>query len=147
MRAAAGFIETPHPALRATLPTSGEGEACAKLRGMGGDTFHRAQQLRGSLTPTEARLWSGLKRLRAEGFHFRRQVPFRGYILDFVCHARKLVVEVDGGPHLGDSQVAHDRVRDAVLAREGYRTLRFWNHEVHDFDAVLAQIRAALTIG
>jgi very-short-patch-repair endonuclease len=44
-------------------------------------------------------MWSFLKRLRAEGFHFRRQAPFRGYFLDFVCHAQRLVIEVDGRMH------------------------------------------------
>ncbi|RYF25757.1 MAG: DUF559 domain-containing protein [Comamonadaceae bacterium] len=56
----------------------------------------RAREMRKALTPPEARLWACLKRLRAEGFHFRRQAPFRGYFLDFVCHGRRLVIEVDG---------------------------------------------------
>jgi very-short-patch-repair endonuclease len=69
----------------------------------------RAREMRKALTPPEARLWAGLKRLRAEGFHFRRQAPFRGYFLDFVCHGRRLVIEVDGRSH---------------AARSG---MRFWN--------------------
>jgi very-short-patch-repair endonuclease len=104
----------------------------------------RAIELRKALTPTEARLWGALKQLRSRGHHFRRQAPFRGYVLDFVCFSRKLVIEVDGPSHEAVEQADHDVVRDAVLAREGFRTLRFWNHEIHDLEAVVAQILAAL---
>jgi very-short-patch-repair endonuclease len=89
----------------------------------------RARQLRKVLTPQEARLWSRLKLLRPEGFHIRRQTPFRGYYLDFVCFERRLVIEVDGSQH---AEAKHDVVRDSVLAREGFQTLRIWNAEVMD---------------
>jgi very-short-patch-repair endonuclease len=49
-------------------------------------------------------------------------------IVDFVCLERRLVIEVDGGQH--STQVRHDAERNAWLQREGYRVLRFWNHEV-----------------
>lgn len=78
------------------------------------------------MSPPEVLLWSRLKQLRAQGFHFRRQAPFRGYYLDFVCFSRRLVVEVDGAQHADDSQTAHDQVRDAVLRREGFEVMRFW---------------------
>ncbi|HWW11575.1 MAG TPA: endonuclease domain-containing protein [Brevundimonas sp.] len=103
----------------------------------------KARDMRKALTPPEARMWTCLKRLRAEGFHFRRQAPFRGYFLDFVCHSRKLVIEVDGRTH--ETRLDHDRVRDAVLAREGYRTLRIGNESVRDnIEGVMRRVRAAL---
>jgi very-short-patch-repair endonuclease len=103
----------------------------------------RAREMRKALTPPEARLWSCLEWLRAEGFHFRRQAPFRGYLLDFVCHSRRLVIEVDGQTHT--ARFEHDRVRDSVLEREGYRTIRYTNAAVRDKqDAVVRGIRAAL---
>ena len=83
----------------------------------------RSREMRKALTPPEARLWASLKTLRSRGFHFRRQAPFRGYFLDFVCHSRRLVVEVDGAHH--DLTAAHDMTRDVVLGREGYVVLRF----------------------
>ncbi len=86
--------------------------------------------MRKALTPPEARLWVCLKRLRAHGYHFRRQAPFRGYFLDFVCNSRRLVIEVDGVSHA--CRLDHDTVRDAVLAREGFRTIRFSNASVRD---------------
>ena len=103
----------------------------------------RARAMRKALTPPEARMWLALKRLRAEGYHFRRQVPFRGYFLDFACHSHRLVIEVDGRSH--ETRWEHDRIRDAVLAREGYRTMRFSNVDVRDnFADVMDGVRAAL---
>ena len=102
----------------------------------------RARQLRKALTPQEAKLWSRLKRLRSEGLHIRRQAPFRGYYLDFVCFERRLVIEIDGSQH-ADSK--HDRVRDRVLDREGFETLRIWNADVtNNLEGVLATILHAL---
>jgi very-short-patch-repair endonuclease len=97
------------------------------------------------MTEPEVILWSRLKKLRAEGFHIRRQTPFRGYILDFVCFERKLVIEMDGGQHSDDAQSTHDEVRDAVLRGEGFEVLRFWNGAVRtNLDGVTYSIRDAL---
>ena len=104
----------------------------------------RARQMRKALTPPEARLWAVLKRLRAEGFQFRRQAPLLGYYLDFVCFSRRLIVEVDGAFHEGQRR-ERDRVRDERLAAEGFTTLRYTNEDVRDnADLMLAQIRVAL---
>jgi len=105
----------------------------------------RARGLRNALTEPEAWLWARLKRLHAQGFHFRRQRPFHGYYLDFVCIDRRLVVELDGGQHNDPVQAEHDRVRDAVLTRAGYKVLRFWNSTVRtDIGSVMDAIRLAL---
>jgi very-short-patch-repair endonuclease len=85
----------------------------------------RARALRRDATPPERLLWSFLRTLRPEGHHFRRQAPFRGYVLDFVCYGKRLVIEVDGAQHGDEVRRAHDVIRDAVLAREGFVTLRF----------------------
>lgn len=103
----------------------------------------KARDMRRRMTPPEARLWIALRPLRREGYHFRRQAPLRGYYLDFVCFRCRLIVEVDGATHL--ARARHDAVRDAVFAREGFRTLRFLNAEVRDdLDRVIREIRAAL---
>ena len=52
------------------------------------------------------------------------------YIVDFVCHEAKVIVELDGVVHGSPIQQDHDRVRDAWLETRGYRVLRFWNDEV-----------------
>jgi very-short-patch-repair endonuclease len=88
--------------------------------------------MRKAMTPPEARLWLGLKALRREGYHFRRQAPVRGYFLDFVCFSHRLIVEVDGASHEQEDRSRHDRTRDAVFAAEGFRTLRFDNAMIRD---------------
>jgi very-short-patch-repair endonuclease len=93
--------------------------------------------MRKAPTEAEARLWFRLRDGRLDGMKFRRQVPIGGYIVDFACFDRMLVVEVDGGQHV---ESAADRARDADLTRRGFRVLRFWN------DALLRETDAVLTI-
>ena len=90
----------------------------------------KARAMRKSMSPPEARLWVALRRLRSLGFHFRRQHPMLGYYLDFVYIDRRLVVEVDGASH--DGRAEWDRRRDTVLARVGFRTLRYDNLSIRD---------------
>ena len=88
--------------------------------------------MRKAMTPPEARLWVGLKALRREGYHFRRQAPVRGYFLDLVCFSHRLIIEVDGASHETEDQAEKDRIRDAVFAQEGFRTVRFDNATIRD---------------
>ncbi len=83
--------------------------------------------MRGAPTDAELRLWRLLRDRRMCGHKFRRQVPVGPYIVDFLCVAARLIVEADGSQHAENSR---DGVRDAYLLREGWRVLRFWNHEV-----------------
>jgi very-short-patch-repair endonuclease len=102
----------------------------------------RARSLRNRMAPAEARLWVRLRELRGEGLHFRRQHPERGYILDFVCLDRRLIVEVDGDSHLDPDRARKDRVRDAVLGREGFVTMRVSNGDVKDrVEEVIRDVR------
>jgi len=94
----------------------------------------------------EVRLWVRLRRLRADGFHFRRQAPLLGYYPDFVCLSRRLVVEVDGPHHEELEQRDHDARRDQVFRGSGFQTLRFITRAVHeDIDAVVGVICHALS--
>ena len=77
--------------------------------------------MRADVSPPEQLLWAGLTS-RKLGVSFRRQVPLVGYICDFVCASRRLVVEVDGAHHRG--RRAADARRDACLARLGLRVPR-----------------------
>ncbi|MFA4940224.1 endonuclease domain-containing protein [Brevundimonas sp.] len=117
---------------------------------MSSETY-RARAMRKAMTPPEARMWANLKRLRGEDFHFRRQAPFKGYYLDFVCFKHRLVIEVDGQVHQLDEQIRHDRIRDAVLAKEGFVTLRFDNAAIRDnigdvMDFVVARLKNSPTL-
>ena len=105
----------------------------------------RARELRRNMSEPEVMLWSRVRRLRDRGFRVRRQFPFRGYFLDFVCLSRRLVIEIDGFQHSDDRQVEHDAVRDRILEREGFRVLRFWASDVRrNLSGVMDQIVLAL---
>ena len=78
-------------------------------------------------TKAEEMLWQQLKNRQIGGHKFRRQVPLKGYILDFVCFDAKLVIEVDGSQH---AESAKDAERDGILQADGFRILRFWNDEI-----------------
>lgn len=86
------------------------------------------RQLRQNMTPAERTLWQHLRGKRLGGYKFRRQQPFGGYILDFVCLEAKLMIEIDGGQHA--EQVAYDEARTRDLEAAGFTVLRFWNNEV-----------------
>ncbi len=102
----------------------------------------RARQLRQTMTPAETPLWRYLKAHRINGLGFRRQVPFRNYIADFVCLSAKLVIELDGESHDFAERQKVDRDRDDVFAAEGFVTLRFTNDDVlSNLEGVVAVIR------
>jgi very-short-patch-repair endonuclease len=90
----------------------------------------RAKSLRLTMTRAETLLWRYIKAGHIDGLQFRRQSPMGAYIVDFVCHAAKLVIEVDGSTHDFESRLRQDQIRDRWLASRGYKVLRFTNHEV-----------------
>jgi very-short-patch-repair endonuclease len=94
------------------------------------------------MTRAETLLWRYIKAHRIDGLGFRRQVPMRGYIADFVCHAARLVVELDGERHDFESRQKSDAARDRWFASEGFRVLRFTNDEVlGNLEGVVETIR------
>ena len=83
----------------------------------------RARQLRKKMTASEWRVWTYLKGRQLEGWRFRRQAPIGPYVVDFVCFAARLVVELDGNSH--DEVVADDdERRQAWLESQGFKVLR-----------------------
>ncbi|HVQ09813.1 MAG TPA: DUF559 domain-containing protein [Allosphingosinicella sp.] len=108
----------------------------------GKEMVQRARRLRGEMTDAERLLWS---RLRAGqlGVKFRSQMWLGGAIADFACIQARLVIEVDGGQH--DRDRRKDERRARAMAALGYRTIRFWNHDVlENIDGVLRVIEDAL---
>jgi very-short-patch-repair endonuclease len=103
--------------------------------------IQRAKQLRKQMTEEEVALWQRLRANQLNGFHFRRQQIIEGFIVDFYCHAAKLVVEVDGEIH--EQQIKYDEQRDKVLLARGLQVLRIKNKEVREnLPEVLARIVA-----
>jgi len=103
----------------------------------------QARKLRKESTDAEKRLWSHLRAHRYGGHKFKRQQPIGPYIVDLVCFDARLVIEIDGGQHADETE--RDSARDAWLAREGFRVLRFWNNEVlGNTEGVMQQITLSL---
>lgn len=101
-----------------------------------------AKTMRHEPTDTEAAMWRLLRGRRLSAFKFRRQVPFKNYILDFVCFDRRLVIEIDGSQHV---EAQGDVARDSVLSAEGFAIARYWNNDVlRQPAAVLEDILAKL---
>jgi very-short-patch-repair endonuclease len=104
----------------------------------------RAKELRRAMTRAETLLWRYLKANRLDGLGFRRQVPVRNYIADFVCLSARLVVELDGESHESDERQKADRKRDAFFISEGFEVLRFTNEQVMSaLEGVLGVVRQA----
>lgn len=87
----------------------------------------RSRAMRQEPTDAERKLWHLLRDRRFSGFKFRRQVQIGSYIVDFVCPAKRLIVEADGGQH---AENVYDARRDAWLNTQGFRIRRFWNADI-----------------
>ena len=110
-----------------------------------GNARTRAREMRRAPTDAERALWSRLRGRAIERHKFRRQAPIGGYIVDFVCFERCFVVEVDGGQHM--AAAAEDDRRTTWLRAQGFRVVRFWNHEVlMELDRVVEAIAEALGV-
>ena len=86
-----------------------------------------------------------LRKLRWQGYHFRRQAPIESYIVDFACFSQRVIIEVDGVQHATQKGQVADAARDADLTWRGFKVLRFRNDEIRDaMEGVLLEILAAL---
>jgi very-short-patch-repair endonuclease len=108
---------------------------------------NNARRLRRDMTDAERKLWETVRAGRLPGLSFRRQVPIGRYIADFFCPEHKLILEVDGGQHAEMAAAGRDAERTAWLEANGYRVLRFWNHEVlENPEGVVTTILAAASL-
>jgi very-short-patch-repair endonuclease len=106
----------------------------------------RAKSLRRTMTRAETLLWRYIKAGHLNGPQFRRQAPMGPYIVDFVCHAAKLIIEIDGASHDFESRVRRDQVRDRWLGSRGFQILRFTDSDVlSSLEGVLTVIRDTAT--
>ncbi|WP_375461418.1 endonuclease domain-containing protein [uncultured Enterovirga sp.] len=104
-----------------------------------------ARTLRARQTSDEEMLWHQLRGRRLLGSKWRRQVTLGPYIVDFLCMAAKLVVELDGTGHL--AQRDYDAIRTREIEAQGFAMLRFSNDEVRTrLDDVLLRIADALQL-
>jgi adenine-specific DNA-methyltransferase len=123
-----------------------ERAAQRKLRRVRGIVKHEfAKKLRREQTDAERKLWFVLRDRQFGGFKFRRQQPIGPYVADFACFEAKLIIELDGDQHGSDQGMAYDQSRTSFLQKEGFRVLRFPNHEAErNLDEIMETISRAL---
>ena len=128
-----------------------EGKPVDKPRSFGYQTANtkiwetlKANAISNRQNPTEAEnaLWQQLRNNQT-GYKIRRQHSIDGYIADFVCIPKGLVIEIDGGYHHLTKE--EDEVRTKVLNGEGFDVVRFTNDEVlNNVQKVAQDIKEAL---
>ncbi len=92
---------------------------------------------------SEWRLRNRLKRYESDGIYFQHSVALLGYIPDFYCAERKLIIEIDGPHHASRTQ--HDVIRDQVFRAAGVTTHRFPAWRVfYQLDLLMEDIESIL---
>jgi very-short-patch-repair endonuclease len=80
-------------------------------------------------------MWQHLRGRQMSGWKFRRQAAIGPFVVDFVCLAARLIVELDGASHDGEeAQVAYEQRRQAWLEAQGYRVLRLSGGQLPEED-------------
>jgi very-short-patch-repair endonuclease len=99
-----------------------------------------AKALRKNMTPAEKYLWERIRH-SSLGCMFFRQKPIGEYIVDFYSSKANLIIEVDGGIHLGIEAKRNDSLRDEYMHSLELTVLRFTNSQVlNDTDKVVEKI-------
>ena len=92
----------------------------------------------------EEKIWWYLKSDKL-GKKFRRQHSVGGYILDFYCKEKKLIIEIDGGIHQSSEVKEYDSLRNKYFTQLEYKVLRFLNEEVEkNIEQVIRKIKENL---
>ena len=147
----------PSPgATRHPLP-AGEGRFGGGQTSPAGETRHyrgglkfsglleRSRQMRRKATPAEAFAWELFRDRRLLALKFRRQHQIGNYIVDFYCHEKHLVVELDGPVHDTRKRRPVDKKRDAYLKSQGMTVVRIKNERLfRETEAVLHEIAQAI---
>jgi very-short-patch-repair endonuclease len=104
-----------------------------------------ARDLRNQATNAEQPLWQLLRAQQIRGHKFAAKPRSAHTFVDFVCFSQKLIVELDGPRHAERAAADHDASRTAWLASQGFRVLRFWNHQLDDeIESVVDAIEVTL---
>ena len=99
----------------------------------------KARAQRRWMTAPEDKLWQALRNRQLAGLKFRRKAPLGPYVVDFLCPAAHLVVEVTGRAQHRALLVQ----RDMALQALGYGVIRLAREQVDsDFAGLLAEIAA-----
>ena len=89
-------------------------------------------------------LWEIL-RTKQLNSKFRRLHIIGGFIVDFVCIPKQLIVEVDGKYQNTPEQQEADNLRTVILQELGFKVMKFTNEElIENIEKVLSQISQEL---
>lgn len=106
--------------------------------------LERRRELRKRSTVQEKKLWEELKNKKL-GCKFRRQHSIGGYVADFYCAEKRLVIEIDGSYHDTVEYKEYDKVRDTFLHSLNHKILRFKNEEIDAYlEETLKKINLSL---
>lgn len=94
--------------------------------------MNRARRLRQTQSVAERILWERLRPNQLNGWGFRRQAPVEPFVVDFLCHKLRLIVEVDGAMHDDEEQKLFDAERTRLLELKGFVVVRVKEHVVRD---------------
>ena len=104
-----------------------------------------AKEQRTMLTRAEEVFWREVRGGRFHGLKFKRQVPIAPYIVDFLCVAARVIIELDGEPHEAPERQMADADRDRWLREQGFVVLRFSNDLVlGNCGLILAEVKRAI---
>ena len=97
------------------------------------------RKLRKNMTKQERHLWYDF--LRKYPIKIYRQRSIDCYIVDFYCSKANLVIEIDGGQHYTEEDIAYDQKRTAAIEKYNLKVIRFSNREIDkEFDGVCWKI-------
>jgi very-short-patch-repair endonuclease len=103
-----------------------------------------ASYMKRNMTWPEKILWKQLRDKKL-GYKFDKQVVLRGFIADFYCAEKKIIVEADGPTHYTQEGIVNDKVRDLRLAAVGIKTIRFSASDIKSrLPSVVAMIKYEL---
>lgn len=104
----------------------------------------RRRELRRNSTDAEIIIWNCVRNNKL-GIKFRRQFSIGGYIADFCCPEKRLIIELDGSQHYYEDGLEYDKIRDTYLKSLDYTVLRFSNNDViKSLDGVIMKIQEYL---
>lgn len=94
---------------------------------------------------SKAALWQALSGRRFAGFKFHRQEAIGPYTVDFVCHEKKLVVELDDGSQPALESLFKAHLRANHLKEDGFQVMHIKTATWHSNEgAVLETVLRAL---
>ena len=88
----------------------------------------RARELRHNMTRQEKHLWYDFLSNYPVKIYRQRSIDY--FIADFYCSQTDLVIEIDGGQHYTEEELAYDKERTEAIEKHDLQVIRFTNREV-----------------